>query len=136
MRIAGWGLLTFAALGAWSMVADEQPLIDMTRVASFWWGVPLVASLTSALVLAASAVAGRLKSRGISAVISSSAYLVPGPSLAVLNLVPTLELGAAPPPWVEGIMLCTLLASAWIFYGASREPADQMESVPRFEAIC
>ena len=132
MRIAGWALAVIASAGTLSAVASER-LLDPARIASVWWVVPFLASLMSAAVLAGSAAAGGDTDH---TVVSGLAYLVPGPSLAVLNLIPMLELGASPPAWVGGIMLSTLLASSWIFYRASMEPEAKKKRIPRFEAVC
>ncbi len=120
MRKTSWAFPVAATVVAASVFFSAKTWSFLASLNAAWWVVPLFASATSMTVLVSSTALGG-GGKGIASALSNNAYLVPGPSLAVLNLVPMLELGPSPPPWARVAMLSILLASAWVFYRSTRE---------------
>ncbi len=122
MRSASWAVPAIAIVGASSVFFSPQAWGLLANLGTTWWEIPLLASATSMAVLACSTALGTQRGSGIASPLSDGAYLVPGPSLAFLNLVPMTNLGTAPPTWVGSAMIVILLASALIYYKSTHEP--------------
>ncbi len=119
MQRTVWALIGLTAIGTPVCFGYAPGEIDALE--AVWWAFPLLISLVSAGVLAVTAASSYGGGGFVSTAAASRIYLVPGPSFAILNLVPALELGVSPPGWVGVAMLGILFTSAWIFYKTSRD---------------
>ena len=84
-----------------------------------WWAFPVAASSISVAALAISAVPRR---NGGS--LSTGAYLIPGPAMAALFVLPGVAPVPAAPAWAADLMPGLFLLSALLFYAVTREPEE------------
>jgi hypothetical protein len=101
-------------------VASGQSEEIIPSLAKTWWVLPLVASSFSVLALAVSMILQARSGRKH----SLQAYLVPGPAMATVNILPGVLPLASAPGWALGLMPALFLFSAWLFYKGTREHAD------------
>jgi hypothetical protein len=116
VRKAAWA--GFAAIGTGAVVAPtlgDGLSFSLPALARLWWTFPLAVSIASFANLLGFSVAGRFAGNRESG-FSTSAYLASWPSLAGLNLLSFLSLGAAPPHWVGPAMLFLLCLSSFAYY--------------------
>jgi hypothetical protein len=103
-----------------------------TFILQSWWVVPLFASLGSLVALAIHSIlvspSGKRALR-----LPTHAYLVSGPSLAVLNLVSFFSPGSTPPPWVGSMMLTLLCISAWVYYQSVKHSDEDRQATSTYE---
>lgn len=127
MRTSAWApLFAFSALACGLAFAPTQQFV--LAIQTSWWVIPVAASAASVTGLSFSLIPrtgwGRFSAR---------AYLVPGPAMAAVSLLPGALPVAAPPVWTTYIMPALFLGSALLFYLASGDPeADgQLPGPPR-----
>jgi hypothetical protein len=111
---------------AWVMGAPGLVLAGLNVLTLFWWILPLSASLASLSFLMTTSALKQVHRGTYPAAILTPAYLVPGPSMAALNLSSLLFSGISPPAWVGYVMLLSLCCSA-LFYLDVIKDADQTE---------
>jgi hypothetical protein len=85
-----------------------------------WWALPVAASSISVSALAVSMILQSRSGRRV----SLQAYLVPGPAMATVNILPGILPVATAPAWAMGLMPSLFLVSAWLYYRGTREHED------------
>jgi len=93
-----------------------------------WWAFPVAASSISVAALAISAISAvsaiSVVPKRSGGSISTGAYLIPGPAMAALFVLPGVAPVPAAPAWAADLMPGLFLLSALLFYAVTREPEE------------
>jgi len=119
VRTSVWASLAAlpVVMGGVASGSAKEIIPDLAKT---WWALPVAASTIAVLALAVSLITQARRGRRS----SLQAYLVPGPAMATINVLPGVLPLATAPAWAVGLMPALFLASAWLFYRGSREHED------------
>ena len=119
MRTSVWASLAAfpVVMGGVASGSSWEIILGLSKT---WWALPVAASSISVSALAVSMIIQPRSSRRV----SLQAYLVPGPAMATVNVLPGILPVATAPSWALSLMPALLLVSAWLYYRGTREPED------------
>jgi hypothetical protein len=119
VRTSVWGSLTALplVLGGVASGSSWEIIFGLSKA---WWALPVAASSISVSALAVSMILQSDSGRGV----SLQAYLVPGPAMATVNILPGILPVATAPAWAVGLMPALFFVSAWLYYRGTREHED------------
>lgn len=105
--------LLFAALFVAAAASNESNALPSSWF-GYLWVLPLSVVVVTVSLLVANLVLGSIVPIGVPSRVLSGAYLVNGPSIALLSV--STSLGMATPAWVSCVTPAILLTSAWAYY--------------------
>ncbi|HEV2225846.1 MAG TPA: hypothetical protein VGR56_03465 [Nitrososphaerales archaeon] len=117
------GISLFATIAVLELAVADRVWQGSAVIIQVWWILPLSASFVSLVALALQSAMANSYEKGASS-LRTPAYLISGPSLASLSLVPLFSLGPSPPAWVGSIMFVFLCVSAWVYYQTLKRSDD------------
>lgn len=131
VRKLGW--VSVASLFASILVAVLETPSRASELLVAWsrylWVLPLSVTISSISLLVANLVLGSVVPTGVPRKLLSGAYLMNGPSMALLSA--STLLGIATPAWVEYVTPAILLMSAWAYYLSLGPPEEDDTSISR-----